>query len=176
MLSGADAYAKFFDWLQLFIYAVAEGGDVPLNLLTPQCSIKPKYSPQCGFHIPNTQPINGPYFLEVEISDKTVQFADILRAAAFAMAGPILRRHTGSGTRLYWHRRRLPGGIRRRMAAISQVLLQVQRAVSECDGRHQVQKGASMGEQVQAVAAVQGVFTQLHNQVGKTSSPVVSSV
>ena len=33
MLSGADAYAKFFDWLQLFIYAVAEGGDVPLNLL-----------------------------------------------------------------------------------------------------------------------------------------------
>ena len=62
------------------------------------------------------------------------------------------------------------------MAAISQVLLQVQRAVSECDGRHQVQKGASMGEQVQAVAAVLGVFTQLHNQVGKTSSPVVSSV
>ena len=100
-----------------------------------------------GLHIPNTQPINGPYFLEVEISDNTVQFADILRAAAFAMAGPILRRHTGSGTRLYWHRRRLPGGIRRRMAAISQVLLQVQRAVSECDGRHQVQKGASMGEQ-----------------------------
>ena len=68
------------------------------------------------------------------------------------------------------------------MAAISQVLLQVQRAVSECDGRHQVQKGASMGEQVQAVAAVQSVFLkqlflkQLHNQVGKTSSPVVSSV
>ena len=48
------------------------------------------------------------------IAHDIVQFADIQGAAAaagaFAMAGLILRRRTGSGTRLYCHRRLwLPG-------------------------------------------------------------------
>ena len=44
------------------------------------------------------------------IAHDIVQFADIQGAGAFAMAGLILVRCTGSGTRLYCHRRLwLPG-------------------------------------------------------------------
>ena len=62
---------------------------------------------------------------------------------AFAIAGPILRRPAGSGTRVYWHRRRSTAGIRRRMVNGNKPgapsRLQPGPGTGKCARRHQVQ-------------------------------------
>ena len=62
---------------------------------------------------------------------------------AFAIAGPILRRPAGSGTRVYWHRRRSTAGIRRRMVNGNKPgapsRLRPDPGTGKCARRHQVQ-------------------------------------